>query len=115
MSKGDRSGGILWFVAGAAVGVGIAVLYAPKSGKATRQYISDTTGKSKEAVTVSGKELVDRGKDLYDRGRSLAAEAAELFERGTKLIKGRPYPNFRTSPISISSSRLTARPCLPRR
>ncbi len=70
------------------MGASVALLFAPASGKHTRKYISRTTEKGKEAITESGKELVDRGKELYDRGRALADEAAELFERGRKLVQG---------------------------
>jgi gas vesicle protein len=88
MAKDNSSSGFVWFLAGAAVGAAVALLYAPKAGKETRKYISKTTEKSKDAITESGKELVDRGKDLYDRGRALADDAADLFERGRKMVKG---------------------------
>lgn len=88
MAKDDGGLGIVWFLAGAAVGASVALLFAPASGKHTRKYISQTTEKSKDALAGSGKELVDRGKELYDRGRALADEAAELFERGRKLVQG---------------------------
>ncbi len=88
MAKDDSGSGIVWFLAGAVTGAAVALLYAPKSGRDTRKYISKTTEKSKDALSESGKELVDRGKELYDRGRALADEAADLFERGRKLVKG---------------------------
>jgi gas vesicle protein len=88
MAKDDGTPGILWFLAGAALGATVALLYAPNTGKATRKYISKTTEKGKDAISEQGKELVDRGKELYDRGKALADEAADLFERGRKLVKG---------------------------
>lgn len=77
-----------WFVAGAAVGAAIALLYAPKSGSDTRDYINKTTHEGVEAMETSGRELMDRGKELYDRGKAIADEAADLFERGRKLVQG---------------------------
>jgi gas vesicle protein len=88
MAKDDNSGGIIWFVAGAVIGASVALLYAPKTGKATRRYITDATDNARESIAESGKDLVERGKDLYDRGRALADEASELFERGRKLVQG---------------------------
>jgi len=73
-----------WFLAGAVV----ALLYAPKAGKDTRAYIGSSAKDGKEAMEASGKELMDRGKELYDRGKSIAEDAAELFERGRKLVQG---------------------------
>ncbi len=88
MAKDDSGLGIVWFLAGAVTGAAVALLYAPKTGRDTRKYISKKTEKSKDALSESGKELVDRGKELYDRGRALADEASDLFERGRKLVKG---------------------------
>jgi gas vesicle protein len=88
MAKDDGGLGIVWFLAGAAVGASVALLFAPASGKHTRKYIARSTEKGKDALTDSGKELVDRSKELYERGRALVDEAAELFERGRKMVKG---------------------------
>jgi gas vesicle protein len=77
-----------WFLAGAVIGAGAALLLAPKSGKDTRDYLSQTTKDSREAMESSGRELMERGKDLYDRGKKIAEDAGELFERGRKLVQG---------------------------
>ena len=87
MSRDDSGSAIAWFVAGAATGAAIALLYAPKSGKDTRKLLHKTTREGREAVEASGKELMDRGKELYDRGRKIADDAAELLERGRKLVQ----------------------------
>jgi gas vesicle protein len=64
------------------------MLYAPKSGKHTRQYLADKVQQSKEAVTDSSMSIVEASKDMFDRGRQLVDDAADLFERGRKLVKG---------------------------
>jgi gas vesicle protein len=84
----QRSDSVGWFLAGVVVGAAAALLYAPQSGRVTRKYISRTTKDSREAMETSGKELMERGKELYDRGKQIADEAAELFERGKKLVQG---------------------------
>ena len=81
-----------WFAAGAILGAAIAVLYAPKSGSATRGMLSDkwseTVDEGQKAITESSKDIVEKSKDLYERGRQIAEEAAELFERGRQLVRG---------------------------
>ncbi|HEX4135816.1 MAG TPA: YtxH domain-containing protein [Bryobacteraceae bacterium] len=77
-----------WFLAGAVIGAAAALLVAPKSGKDTRRYLSDTTKTGREAMESSGRELMDRGKDLYDRGKKIVEDASDLFERGRKLVQG---------------------------
>ncbi|HTS27842.1 MAG TPA: YtxH domain-containing protein [Bryobacteraceae bacterium] len=82
------SNNFAWFLTGAIIGVTIAMLYAPKSGKDTRQYISDKTQQGRDAVTETGKDIADAGKEMFERGRKLVEDAAELFERGRKLVRG---------------------------
>jgi gas vesicle protein len=82
----DDSAGLMWFLAGAAVGVAAALLYAPASGETVRKYISDKAQQSRTALTDTGQELIERGRDLYERGRKLADDAAEMFERGKQIV-----------------------------
>lgn len=77
-----------WFLAGAVIGAGAALLMAPQSGKDTRDYLSKTSKDSREAMEASGRELMERGKELYDRGKKIAEDASDLFERGRKLVQG---------------------------
>jgi gas vesicle protein len=84
----ESSSNLAWFLTGAIIGATVAILYAPKSGKDTRQYISDKTQQGREAVTETSKDLADAGKEMFERGRKLVEDAAELFERGRKLVKG---------------------------
>jgi gas vesicle protein len=77
-----------WFLAGAVIGAGAALLMAPKSGKDTRDYLSHTTKNSREVMESSGRELMERGKDLYDQGKKIVDDASDLFERGRKLVQG---------------------------
>ena len=79
---------VAWFLTGAFIGAAAAVLYAPKRGKDTRQYLTDKVQQSKGAVTESGNDIVEASKDMFERGRQLVADAADLFERGRKLVKG---------------------------
>jgi gas vesicle protein len=84
----DEDSKLGWFIAGVAVGATVALLYAPKSGKDTRKYLGKATNQSREAMEESGRELMDKGKELYDRGKEIAEDAADLFERGKKLVQG---------------------------
>lgn len=81
----DSGSNLAWFLTGAILGATIAILYAPRSGKDTRQYLSD---KSRDALGDGGKNLIEAGKDIFDRGRQLVEDAADLFERGRKLVQG---------------------------
>ncbi len=77
-----------WFVAGAVVGMTAAILLAPQSGRKTRRFITEKTQQGKEAVTGTSKDVYDRSKEMVDKGRQLVEDAADLFERGRKLVRG---------------------------
>jgi gas vesicle protein len=77
-----------WFLVGASVGAGIALLYAPQSGKNTRKLIRrkaeeaadslvETGERFKDTLVKKGEHIVDAGKGVYRKGLSAVAEAAE--------------------------------------
>jgi gas vesicle protein len=81
----EESGNRLaWFLTGLTIGAAAAVLYAPRSGKQTRRFLTERG----QAVTETGKDIADASRDMYERGRKLVEDAAELFERGRKLVRG---------------------------
>jgi gas vesicle protein len=84
----DRSGNVMWFVAGIALGATIALLYAPASGRVIRRKIGRQADKAGEAISETGRDIYDRSKELYEKGKQMADEAAELFDRGKKLVQG---------------------------
>jgi gas vesicle protein len=88
MADEDYGDKIVWFVAGAALGATIALLYAPAPGHETRRKLAEKTDQGRQALADQGRDLYERGKDMYDRGRKLADEAADMFERGRKLVEG---------------------------
>ena len=103
MSDNDNgSSGLGWFLAGLGLGALAGVLYAPKSGKETRDdllqasldakekaatYASQGIDKANDLV-AQGKqaagEYVDRGKEYYEKGRS---QWTEYVEKGKGLVQ----------------------------
>jgi gas vesicle protein len=79
---------VLWFVAGAAVGAGVALLYAPQSGEDTRKYLRKKAEEAKEKVAEAGEDLAEKGRALYEKGAKVVEEAGELLERGRKWVTG---------------------------
>jgi len=77
MSDENNGSGIGWFLAGLGIGALIGVLYAPKSGKETRDDLVNTAmdAKQKAAELVDkGRQqaemYADRGKEYYEKGRT---------------------------------------------
>ncbi|HML17384.1 MAG TPA: YtxH domain-containing protein [Bryobacteraceae bacterium] len=82
------NGKFLWFVGGVAIGATIALLYAPQSGKETRRVIKKKTREGRETLVDAGRDLADKGRELYEKGLRVADEAAEMIERGRRLVEG---------------------------
>ena len=57
--------------------IGIGFLFAPRSGRATRDALSET-----------GRDLYGRSREFYQKGRLVVDDAAELFERGRRMASG---------------------------
>ena len=84
----ESSDKVVWFLAGAAIGAAVALLYAPASGEETRAKLRERASEGTDLLADRGRDLMERGRELYDKGRTLADEAADMFERGKKLVEG---------------------------
>ena len=83
MSDND-SNNIGWFLAGLGLGALVGVLYAPKSGKETRETILQTANEGREYLNRSTQDLkaqadqwVQKGKDTYGRSKDQITSAVE--------------------------------------
>ena len=79
---------VVWFLAGAAIGATVALLFAPHAGTETRRRIKQKASEGREALGDSSRDLAGRGRDLFEKGKRLADEAAELFDKGRRMAQG---------------------------
>lgn len=93
--------GVAWFLAGLGVGALIGVLYAPKSGRETREDLAQGAREGSEYLRARGRQaaeqmgqMVDKGKEqvtqymgrgreIMDRGR---AQWEDFVERGKNMV-----------------------------
>ena len=73
MSNESRNG-ILGFLAGAAVGAALGVLFAPRSGKETRERIARKVTDSKDEMDA----FIDQAREEWSRTKCKAADAATM-------------------------------------
>ena len=74
MAKHRSEGNFAWFVAGITVGVAGAILFAPKSGKETREQLAEAASKGREFASEQKRQATQFGRDLYEKGRDLVEE-----------------------------------------
>ena len=78
----------LGLLAGAAIGVGLGLLFAPKEGAALRRDIAkrsrdlrDDAGEQIERVTEAADDLVGRGRDVAQRARNAVSSGIREARR----------------------------------
>ena len=68
MSDRDSSNSFMWFLAGLGFGALLGVLYAPRSGRETREAIRNTAQEGKEYITKQGREAREAMGQWVERG-----------------------------------------------
>ncbi|HOZ40493.1 MAG: YtxH domain-containing protein [Flavobacteriales bacterium] len=70
----ERTNGLLGFLAGAAVGATLGVLFAPRSGKETRERIANKAGGMKDEL----EEFIDQARGEWSKAKGKASDAATM-------------------------------------
>jgi len=63
-----------YFLVGLGIGSLIGVLFAPKSGEETREYIAKKAREGNEIARKKGQELRDRAEEAVERGKKIVAQ-----------------------------------------
>ena len=75
---GDNVGGkISYFMVGLGIGALIGILFAPKSGEETREYLSQKADEGRDFAQRKARELRERAEDLLERGKEVATRQRE--------------------------------------
>jgi gas vesicle protein len=87
----DRNSNIGWFIAGLGLGALVGVLYAPKSGRETREALMTGFEDGRDYLTTRGRDAgtqvrqwVDKGKETVGRQRDQISSA---FEAGRQAYR----------------------------
>jgi len=88
---------VSFFLVGLGIGALIGILFAPKSGEETREYLANKADEGREYAQKKARELRERAEDLIERSKgvvsrqkeaiSSAVEAGkETYKRETKAV-----------------------------
>jgi gas vesicle protein len=77
MSDRDNSNSFLWFLAGLGFGALMGVLYAPRSGRETRDAIKNTAQEGGEYLKTRGREAKETVSQWVDRGKDVVGQQKE--------------------------------------
>ena len=95
----DSGSSIGWLFLGAAVGAGLALLFAPASGAETRRRITRSARRLKETAADALDEIRDEFDDLTDRAaekfeevKEVARDTVEEIEDTARTVRKRSGP-----------------------
>jgi gas vesicle protein len=90
MSNGPGSK-VSYFLIGLGIGSLIGVLFAPRSGEETRDYLASKADEGREYAQKKARELRERAEDLLERSKDIMARQKEALssavEAGTETYK----------------------------
>jgi len=76
----DRDGNsFVWFLAGLGLGAVVGVLYAPRSGSATREVLRARAEEGRDYVRSRAREAREQAAEWADRGRDVVNQQKEQF------------------------------------
>lgn len=77
MSEECGSNGVLWFLAGLGVGAALGILYAPKSGRETREAILNAAEQGRDAVAERAHVLREQASEWIGKGKDAISQQKE--------------------------------------
>ena len=91
--EGAGAGSILLaFILGAVSGAAVALLYAPATGRETREYLGDRAREGRERAAEAaqkGRDAIDRGREAINQGRETLSTAIDRGREAYQQARGR--------------------------
>jgi gas vesicle protein len=85
--RGSAPAILLAFLLGGVVGAGLALLFAPQSGKETRERIKDLTDEVREKAEGAIEEIRDKVKETLDVGKKTLEEKKSIVSAALEAGK----------------------------
>jgi len=95
MSRDDGAGAgsvLLAFLLGAVSGAAVALLYAPATGRETREYLGERAREGRERAAEAaqkGRDAIDRGREAINQGRETLSTAIDRGREAYQQARGR--------------------------
>lgn len=80
MSDRDGGSGFLWFLTGLGIGAAIGVLYAPSSGRETRDTLMSKAEQGRNLVTDRAQRAREQATEWVEKGRDVVSQQKEQFK-----------------------------------
>jgi gas vesicle protein len=87
MSEDNGGSKVAFFLAGAGIGAILALLFAPKSGKETRDYLTQRAGEGRDLVASKGREYRRQAEEYLGKAKDVAAKQKEQLSAALEAGK----------------------------
>jgi len=87
MSENNGGSQLGFFLAGLGIGAVIALLFAPRSGKETRDLIVQKAEEGREFVKTKTEEIRKQAEDAVEKGRDLVSKQKDLLSAALEAGK----------------------------
>ena len=87
MSEENDGSKVGFFLAGLGIGAVMALLFAPRSGKETRDMIVQKAEEGRDYVVTKSEELRKQAEDAVDKGRDMVNKQKELLSAALEAGK----------------------------
>ncbi len=109
MAEESKSYGLAWFLAGLGVGALVGILYAPKSGRETREDIASGASEGTEYLRARTRQAAEEVSAIVDKGKEQVTRVRRARQRGRG---SRPRPVGRVCGAGQEPGLRTDRPGL---
>ena len=87
MSEDNGGSQVGFFLAGLGIGAVIALLFAPRSGKETREYIVQKAEEGRDFVVTKTEEIRKQAEEAVEKGKELVSKQKELLSAALEAGK----------------------------
>ena len=87
MADNNIGSKVSFFIVGLGVGALIGILFAPKSGEETREYLTNKAEEGKEYAQRKARELRERAEDLIERSKEIMARQKDAVSNAVEAGK----------------------------
>jgi gas vesicle protein len=83
----DESGKVAFFLAGLGLGTVVGLLFAPRSGEETREFLSHKAEEGREFINRKSRDVRHQAEEFVHHGKDAIARQREHFEAAVEAGK----------------------------
>ena len=91
MEENHSGSKVVYFLTGVGIGALIGILFAPQSGRETREFITSRADDGKEFLVKKSRELREQATDYVERGKGVLTQQrdhlAAAFDAGKQAYR----------------------------